>query len=95
VKAAVAEDPANWGPYSPGLGIPDEVASVTAPSASTVVFTMKKPVNPLWFWDDELSAVTPMPSHAWARASAGGPILNFAVPANAKKIYNFLSKAAG
>jgi peptide/nickel transport system substrate-binding protein len=94
VKAAVAEDPANWGPYSPGLGIPDEVASVTAPSASTVVFTMKKSVNPTWFWDDELSAVIPIPAHSWARASAGGPILNFAVPANAKKIYNFLSKSA-
>jgi peptide/nickel transport system substrate-binding protein len=95
VKAALKEDPANWGPYSPGLGIPDEVASVTAPNPSTVVFTMTKPVNPSWFLDDELSTVIPMPAHAWARASAGGPILNFAVPANATKIYNYLSKASG
>jgi peptide/nickel transport system substrate-binding protein len=91
VKAALKEDPANWGPYSPGLGIPDQVASVTTPSASTVVFTMKKPVNPGWFWDDELSAVVPMPSAVWAKASASGPTLNFTVPANATKIYNFLS----
>src|SRR5580658_8324235 len=27
--AALKEDTANWGPYSPGLGIPDAVASVT------------------------------------------------------------------
>jgi peptide/nickel transport system substrate-binding protein len=94
VKAAIKEDPANWGPYSPGLGIPDEVASVTAPTASTVVFTMKKTVNPQWFLDDELSAITPMPSHAWAKASAGGPLLNFTVPANATAIYNYLSKAS-
>ncbi len=95
VKAAIKEDPANWGPYSPGMGIPDEVASVTAPTASTVVFTMKKTVNPLWFLDDELSALFPMPAHAWAKASASGPILNFAIPANATKIYNYLAKASG
>jgi peptide/nickel transport system substrate-binding protein len=92
VQAAIKEDPANWGPYSPGLGIPDEVASVTAPTSSSVVFTMKQPVNPGWFLDDELSAVVPMPAHAWAKASASGPMLNFAVPANATKIYNYLSK---
>jgi peptide/nickel transport system substrate-binding protein len=95
VKAAINEDPANWGPYSPGLGIPDEVASVTAPNASTVVFTMKKAVNPGWFLDDELSGVNPMPAHAWAKASANGPLLDYTIPANAKKIYNFLAAASG
>ena len=95
VKAAIKEDPANWGPYSPGLGIPDEVASVTTPSLSTVVFTMTKAVNPSWFLDDELSSIVPMPAQAWARASAGGPILDFTVPAKATKIYNWLSKESG
>ena len=92
VKAAINEDPGNWGPYSPGLGIPDEVASVTTPNASTVVFTMKKAVNPGWFLDDELTTVNPMPAHAWAKASANGPLLDFTVPANAKKIWDFLNK---
>jgi peptide/nickel transport system substrate-binding protein len=92
VKAAIAEDPGNWGPYNPGLGIPDEVASVTTPNASTVVFTMKKAVNPGWFLDDELTTVNPMPAHAWAKASANGPLLDFTVPANAKKIWDFLNK---
>ena len=92
VKAAIAEDPANYGPYSPGVGIPDEVANVTAADPSTVVFTLKKPVNPGWFLDNELSGILPMPAHAWAKASANGPVLDFAVPANAKKIYDFLSK---
>ncbi len=92
VKAAIKEDPANWGPYSPGLGIPDEVASVTTPTTSTVVFTMKQAVNPSWFLDDELSTIMPMPAHAWAKASASGPMLNFTVPANATNIYNYLSK---
>jgi len=90
--AALKEDTANWGPYSPGLGIPDEVASVTTPSTSTVVFTMKHAVNPGWFLADELGEVMPMPAHAWARDAANGPLLNFTVPANATKIYNYLSK---
>ena len=94
VKAAISEDPANWSAYSPGLGIPDEVANVTTPSASTVVFTMKRAVNPGWFLDDELSALSPMPAHAWAKAAAAGPLLDFTVPANATKIYNYLFKAS-
>ena len=94
VKAAVSEDPANWASYSPGLGIPDEVANVATPNASTVVFTMKRAVNPEWFLDDELPALSPMPAHAWAKAAAAGPLLDFTVPANATKIYNYLYKAS-
>jgi peptide/nickel transport system substrate-binding protein len=95
VKAAVAENAANFGSYSPGVGIPDEVASVTAPTSSTFVVNLKESVNPSWFWDDELSLITPMPSAEWAKASATGPLLNFAVPANAKKIFDYLTAASG
>jgi peptide/nickel transport system substrate-binding protein len=95
VKAGVAENAANFGPYSPGVGIPDEVASVTTPSASTFVVNLKESVNPAWFWDDELSLITPMPSAEWARASASGPLLNFTVPANAKAIFNYLTAESG
>jgi peptide/nickel transport system substrate-binding protein len=91
VKAALKISAANWAPYTPGLGIPDEVADVSTPNASTVVFNLTKPVNPSWFADDELSAIQPMPSHAWAKASASGPILDFTNPANAAKIYAYLA----
>jgi peptide/nickel transport system substrate-binding protein len=91
LKAALKESPANWAVYTPGLGLPDEVASVSTPSASTIVFNLTKAVNPTWFWEDELGTIQPMPSHAWAKASATGPILDFTNPANATKIYNFLS----
>jgi peptide/nickel transport system substrate-binding protein len=94
VKAAIKESPVNWGPYTPGLGIPDRVASVTTRGASTVVFTLDKAVNPGWFWDDELSLVVPMPSAIWAKASASGPVLDFTVPTNATKIYNYLAAAS-
>jgi peptide/nickel transport system substrate-binding protein len=95
IKAAVAVSAANFGPYTPGSGIPDQVASATAPNSTTVVFTLKAAANPGWFFDDELSDLTPMPAHAWARDSATGPLLNYAVPANAVKIYNYLSAQSG
>jgi peptide/nickel transport system substrate-binding protein len=91
MKAAVKLSPANWAPFTPGLGLPDEVASVSTPSASTIVFTLKKAVNPSWFTLDQLGTIQPMPSHAWAKASASGPTLDFTSPANATKIYNFLA----
>jgi peptide/nickel transport system substrate-binding protein len=90
--AAVKEDPANWAGYTPGLGMPDQVKSVTAPNSKTVVFTMKTAVNPTWFWQDYIASIQPMPSAVWSKDSATGPIINFTVPANATKIYNYLSK---
>ena len=46
IKAAIKENASNWGPYTPNLGIPDEVASLTAPSANTVVFNLKQGGQP-------------------------------------------------
>ncbi|HEY3732411.1 MAG TPA: ABC transporter substrate-binding protein [Streptosporangiaceae bacterium] len=94
IKAGIKEDPSNWGPYTPGLGMPDDVASVSTPTASTIVFNLKQAVNPGWFFDDQLSSLNPMPSHAWAKASASGPLLDFTVPANAKSIFDFLNNAS-
>jgi peptide/nickel transport system substrate-binding protein len=90
IKAAVAVSAADFGPYTPGSGIPDQVASVAAPNSTTVVFNLKAAVNPGWFFDNQLADLSPMPAHAWARASANGPLLNYSVPANAKAIYNYL-----
>jgi peptide/nickel transport system substrate-binding protein len=95
VRAAVKESGANWGTYSPGLGLPDQVTSASAPNATTLVIHLNKPVNPTWFTDDQLALIQPMPVHAWARAAANGPILDFTTPANAKKIYDFLAKESG
>jgi peptide/nickel transport system substrate-binding protein len=94
MKAAIKESPANWADFTPGIGIPDEVSSITAPNASTITMHLTKAVNPSWFTEDEIGAIQPMPAHAWARDSANGPLLNYAVPANAAKIYNYLANAA-
>jgi peptide/nickel transport system substrate-binding protein len=92
LRAAVRESGANWGSYSPGVGIPDQVVSASTPNATTLVLNLNKPVNPMWFTENNLALIEPMPVHAWARASASGPILDFTNPANAKAIYDFLAK---
>jgi peptide/nickel transport system substrate-binding protein len=94
MQAAIKQSPANWAAFTPGLGIPDQVASVTAPNATTVVFNLKTAVNPSWFTDDELADIQPMPSHAWSIDAAGGPTVDFTNPANASKIYTFLAAAS-
>ena len=91
IKAAIKESPANYAYYTPDTGFPDEVASATAPNATTLVVNLKKAYNPSWFIEDQFGSIQPMPAHAWAKASANGPILNFTNPANAKKIYDFLA----
>lgn len=95
VRAAVKESGANWGAYTPNIGIPDQVVSASAPNATTLVIHLNKAVNPAWFSADGLYYIQPMPAHAWAKASANGPVLDFTNPANAKKIYDFLAKQSG
>jgi peptide/nickel transport system substrate-binding protein len=94
VKAAVKENPSNWSFFNPGLGIPDQIVSMTTPNPKTIVFNLNKSVNPTWFTEDQLGEIQPLPSHAWARDSAGGPTLDFTNPANAKKIYDYLAAAS-
>jgi peptide/nickel transport system substrate-binding protein len=94
LKAAIKESPSNFGNYSPGLGIPDQVVSTSMPNSHTLVMNLNKAVNPQWFAQNELPLINPLPAHAWARASANGPILDFTKPANAKKIYDFLAAAS-
>lgn len=95
VRAGVKESGANWGPYTPHLGIPDQVVSASAPNATTLVIHLNKAVNPAWFTADALYDIQPIPAHAWAKASAGGPVLDFTNPADAKQIFDFLAKQSG
>jgi ABC-type transport system substrate-binding protein len=96
VKAAIKESPVNWASYTPGLGIPDQVASVTARGARTVVFTLDEAVNPEWFWDDELSTV----AHGWtvrpgitdvcAKAGTGAGECGAGIPAGTRLAFNLI-----
>jgi len=93
IKAALKQSPANWAPYVPGY-FPDTISSMSTPNASTIVINMTKPVNPTWMVEDILGSVPILPSAVWAKASANGPILDFTNPANAAKIYTYLSDQA-
>ena len=92
-KAALKESPANWAAYTPGLGVPDEVASISAPNATTVTMKLTKAVNPTWFMEDEIGDIQPWPSQAWNLDATGGKhITDWATnPADAKKIYDYLT----
>jgi peptide/nickel transport system substrate-binding protein len=91
LKAAIKENPSNFGNYSAGSGIPDQVTSISAPNATTVKMTLNKAVNPTWFTDSELTLLSPLPTYAWSKTSANGPVVDASNPANAKKIYDFLA----
>jgi peptide/nickel transport system substrate-binding protein len=95
IKAAVAESAANWGSFTPGY-FPQSLASISASGPYTVVMHLKRAFNPGFFLNDQLALnLYPLPSRAWNVASAGGPHLDWTVPANAKKIYAYLGKAGG
>jgi peptide/nickel transport system substrate-binding protein len=90
ISAGVKASPANWAPYVPGF-FPSTITSMSTPNATTLVVNMNKPVNPTWMEEDILGAVPIMPSAAWAKDSASGSALDFTSPANALKIFNYLT----
>jgi peptide/nickel transport system substrate-binding protein len=94
IKAAVKASPENWSGYTPG-GFPGNVASTSEPDASTLVLHLKQRVNPSYLTEDILGqgSVIPLPAQKWARDSAKGPLVTDwnTNPADALKIYNFLS----
>jgi peptide/nickel transport system substrate-binding protein len=92
LKASPATE---WCGYVPGY-FPDNVSSVTAPNASTVVFHFSKTYNPEWLLYSELSQVTPLPL-AWDRTSLSQPAptsdnghLPDTTKAGAKAVFAFL-----
>lgn len=93
LKAAVKESPANFGNYTPGY-FPDSVAKAVATDPTTVTLTLTRAFNPGFFYQNQLTLITPLPSTAWNRTSVGGPAVDYSVPANAKMIYDFLAAQA-
>ncbi len=80
--------------YVPGE-MPDNVASVSTPNQSTVVFHLNTAYNPTWFTDDQLSELTAFPQQAWDKESATGPIGNYdETTAGAQAVYKYLSGQA-
>lgn len=94
LKAAVKENAANFGNYTPGY-FPDSVEKAEAPDQNTVVLTMNKAFNPEFQLQNQISLIVPLPSTTWNHAAVNGPSLDYTDPKNAKAIYDFLAKQAG
>jgi peptide/nickel transport system substrate-binding protein len=90
VRAAVKENPSNFGPYSKG-DIPDNIVSAKAAGTDKVVLKLDKAYNPSWFTLTQLDYINPMPSTYWAKSSANGPQLDYSNPTNAKAIWDYLN----
>jgi peptide/nickel transport system substrate-binding protein len=90
IKAGIKVSPANWAFYTPGY-FPDIITSMSTPNASTIVVNLSKAVNPTWMEENMLGSIPIMPSAEWSKDSASGPIIDFTNPANAVKIYTYLS----
>jgi peptide/nickel transport system substrate-binding protein len=89
LKAAVDENAANWNQYTPGQ-FPTDVKSVATPSRYQLVIKLARAYNPGYFLNNEL-VLFPLPSTAWNIDRPGGPSLDAAKPADAKRIYDFLA----
>ena len=93
LKAAVAERAANWSQYTPGQ-FPTSVLVGDGAVEVQLVIKLDRAYNPSYFLDDQLqdsNGVYPLPSTSWNIDRPGGPHLDYTNPANAKKIYDFLS----
>lgn len=82
---------ANYYNYVPG-DFPDDLASMKTVGDYTLVLTLKSPVTPQWFSDNELTQLIPLPQHVWDRTSLTGSVGNAdETPAGAKSVWSFLN----
>jgi peptide/nickel transport system substrate-binding protein len=58
----------SYAAYGQG-GIPNLIASITAPDATHVHVVLTQTVNPQWFILNGLSQLTPLPQHVWSHYS--------------------------
>jgi peptide/nickel transport system substrate-binding protein len=97
---------ADWASYVPG-GFPDNVTSWTSEGIHRFQLHLNRSYNPVWFTNNELSQITPLPM-AWDRTSllgctgAGCPVPSTRpgsarpdkTPAGARAVYHFLNAQA-
>jgi peptide/nickel transport system substrate-binding protein len=90
IKANKAE----WAGYNPGKA-PDNWTSFTTDDSHHFTITFDRAYNDQWMLANELSAITPLPQHAWDRTSAAGAVSNVdRTAAGAKKVWTYLNTAA-
>ncbi|TQM09260.1 peptide ABC transporter substrate-binding protein [Pseudonocardia kunmingensis] len=79
-----------WASYAEGK-MPDNVTAVETPDPSTVVLTLDQAYNQQWFTSTQLTLITPLPHHAWAKTSDDGAVGDGdRDPAQARQIFDYL-----
>jgi peptide/nickel transport system substrate-binding protein len=81
-----------WGGYVAG-DIPDNIGAVKATGPDTVQMTIKGTFTRLWFTDNELSQITPMPA-AWDVTGPSTPGHCATDISDCAAVYNYLLKQA-
>jgi peptide/nickel transport system substrate-binding protein len=78
----------NWGGYVAGA-LPDNITNPKAVGTSEITFKVTKPFSHLWFTDNELSQVTPMPEE-WDRTASGRSDCTHVI-ADCTAVYDYLN----
>ncbi len=92
IKAAIAENPANYAPYAPGQFPANATFKVIGPE--TFSLTFNSVYNQGWLLWDEIGQLTPLPSTEWnvtSATSAHVPMSTWETLKGAESIYNYLS----
>ena len=90
----VVANKAKYSNYTVGE-FPDNVTSLTAPDATTIVVQLTKAYNPTWYTDDQLADWMALPQQAWDETSASGPIGDYdQTTSGAQAVYTFLTSQA-
>jgi peptide/nickel transport system substrate-binding protein len=96
IKAAIAENPANYADYVPDQFPANAAFKVIGPS--TFSLTFNKTYNAGWLLWDEVGQLIPLPSTAWnvtSATSAHVPVSTWETLKGAESIYNYLSGLSG
>jgi peptide/nickel transport system substrate-binding protein len=81
----------DWDGYTPGE-FPDDVASYSTPSSSTLVVNLTKAYDPTWFTDDQLADWYALPQQAWDKTSTTDAVGNYdETTSGAEAVYKFLT----
>jgi len=90
----IKADKAQWAGYNPGQA-PDDWSSFKVLSATKFTITFDKSYNDQWMLANELSAITPLPQHAWDKTSASAAVSDAdETPSGAVKVWTYLNTAA-
>jgi peptide/nickel transport system substrate-binding protein len=91
IKAAIAENPANYAGYVPGQFPSNATFKVLGPESFSLTFN--KTYNEGWLFWDEVGQLLPLPSTAWNLSSATKhvPMSSWETLKGAESIFNYLT----